>query len=410
MSVTPTPSHAVQVARHGAAHALPAAAGCSAPGVRRPACSVGTSGSALPVMAACCSATRIAASMSASTFSSRERDSDWISSSSCVRCIAVSATRASSSATLAAASRASVLRLARQRARLGGLALRCPAGGAPVPARAPCTRCWRVPGEHQRGRARQRPAAPARPAAGTAGGARRPPAGAAAARQAGRRRGGGLRVGGGWRRGVVGHGAADCIGAARARPASAGDHGLRRGRRASHLAEARRARGLRDARVRGQRRRRATSRRAGASGAQVADRLAAAEQPQVRGRLGQRRVPAGRARPRRSCGARRAVGGDEVAPRRRARAACRPASRGRLRRAPPARGGRPSRGRAAAPTALRSRSCARRRPARRCSAVGHAGCAQRRAGARPGASRPARRPARPQPAAAREEVLAPRWG
>ena len=85
---------------------LPAAAGSAAPAARRPASARCTSGSALPVMAVCCSATRIAASTSASTFSSRERDSDWISSSSCERCKVASATRASSSAIFAAASRA----------------------------------------------------------------------------------------------------------------------------------------------------------------------------------------------------------------------------------------------------------------------------------------------------------------
>ena len=55
-------------------------------------------------MAACCNATRIDASISTTMFSSRERESDWISSSSWLRWIATSATRASSSATLAAVS------------------------------------------------------------------------------------------------------------------------------------------------------------------------------------------------------------------------------------------------------------------------------------------------------------------
>ena len=57
-------------------------------------------------MADCCKARRSAASTSESTFSSRERDSDWINSSNWLRCSEVSATRASSSATLAAFSRA----------------------------------------------------------------------------------------------------------------------------------------------------------------------------------------------------------------------------------------------------------------------------------------------------------------
>jgi hypothetical protein len=97
----------------------PGAAGCAARAVRRPASAM-TSGSALPVMALCCMATRIDGSTSASTFSSRERDSDWISSSSWLRCSDASATRASSSASLAAASRA-FLGLLGQHLRLGGL-------------------------------------------------------------------------------------------------------------------------------------------------------------------------------------------------------------------------------------------------------------------------------------------------
>ncbi len=94
---------------------------------RSSAClSVSTSGSALPVMADCCMATRMAASRSASTFSSRERASAWISSSICVRCIEVSATRASSSASLAAVSRAvSSAWRARVRASVAWLPLSC---------------------------------------------------------------------------------------------------------------------------------------------------------------------------------------------------------------------------------------------------------------------------------------------
>ena len=68
--------------------------------------SAAISGSALPVMELCCIATRIEASMSDTAFSSRERDMDRIRSSSWSRCRATSDTRASISATLAAASRA----------------------------------------------------------------------------------------------------------------------------------------------------------------------------------------------------------------------------------------------------------------------------------------------------------------
>ena len=67
--------------------------------------SVATSGSALPVSADCCIAARIAASMSPTRFSSRERDTERTSSSSWPRCSATSPRRASSRATLAVASR-----------------------------------------------------------------------------------------------------------------------------------------------------------------------------------------------------------------------------------------------------------------------------------------------------------------
>ena len=66
---------------------------------------VATSGSALPVSADCCIAARIAASMSLTRFSSRERDTERTSSSSWPRCSATSPRRASSRATLAVASR-----------------------------------------------------------------------------------------------------------------------------------------------------------------------------------------------------------------------------------------------------------------------------------------------------------------
>ena len=73
---------------------------------RSSACfSAATSGSAVPVIADCWTATRTPASMSTSTFSSRDRESDWIRSSSWPRCSDTSATRASSSAILAALSR-----------------------------------------------------------------------------------------------------------------------------------------------------------------------------------------------------------------------------------------------------------------------------------------------------------------
>ena len=80
--------------------------GCALRARRSSAClSVDSSGSVLPVIAACCTATRSAASMSDSMFSSRERVIDCSRSSSCVRCSVFSATRDSSSATLATASR-----------------------------------------------------------------------------------------------------------------------------------------------------------------------------------------------------------------------------------------------------------------------------------------------------------------
>ncbi len=65
---------------------------------------VATSGSALPVRADCCTAARIADSMSLTRFSSRERATERTSSSSWPRCSATSPSRASSSATLAVAS------------------------------------------------------------------------------------------------------------------------------------------------------------------------------------------------------------------------------------------------------------------------------------------------------------------
>ena len=70
-----------------------------------PALSAASSGSALPVTCACCSARRTADSMSTTRFSSRERDRLCISSSSCERCSATSATRVSVSASRAAVSR-----------------------------------------------------------------------------------------------------------------------------------------------------------------------------------------------------------------------------------------------------------------------------------------------------------------
>ena len=66
---------------------------------------VATSGSALPVSADCCTAARTADSMSFTRFSSRERATERTSSSSWPRCSATSPRRASSSATLAVASR-----------------------------------------------------------------------------------------------------------------------------------------------------------------------------------------------------------------------------------------------------------------------------------------------------------------
>ena len=123
--------------------------------------------------------TRIAASMSASRFSSRERDSDWISSSSWPRCSATSATRASSSATLAAASRAPSCACLREQRASADLRLRCPAGAAPAPARA-AHALLGAPGERRARRPRatpsssaERPARRQRSAArrGTAGGA-----------------------------------------------------------------------------------------------------------------------------------------------------------------------------------------------------------------------------------------------
>jgi hypothetical protein len=69
--------------------------------------SAATSGSRLPVSCACCWARRMAASMSTTRFSSRERDRLCMSSSSWLRCSADSFTRASSTLRRVLASRAS---------------------------------------------------------------------------------------------------------------------------------------------------------------------------------------------------------------------------------------------------------------------------------------------------------------